>query len=73
MKRGREKKKKKEMKARERLNEEISQKEVDKVIKQLQNDRAAGTDRIIGEVMKEGEEMMRLAVWKMCSEAWRVE
>src|SRR3954452_11569279 len=26
-----------------------------------------------GEVMKEGGEILRLAVWKMCREAWRVE
>src|SRR3954470_14376047 len=32
-----------------RKKERITQKEVDKAIKQLQNDRAAGTDRIIGE------------------------
>ena len=50
------KKREKEKKARERL---ITQKEVDKAIKQLKNDRAAGTDRIIGEVMKEGGDMLR--------------
>ena len=63
----------KEKKRSERLNEEITQKEVDKAINQLKNDRAAGTDRILGEVMKEGGDMLRLAVWKMCSEAWRIE
>ena len=68
-----EEKERKEGKAREQLNKEITQKEVNKAINQLKNDRAAGIDRIIGEVMKEGGEMMGLAVWKMCCEAWRVE
>ena len=62
---------KEEEKAIKRLNKEITQKEVDKAINQLKNGKAAGIDRIIGEVMKEGGEMLRAAVGQMCCEAWR--
>ena len=39
----------------------------------LKNEKAAGIDRIIGEVLKKGGQALRLAVWKMCCEAWRIE
>ena len=58
---------------REKLNNEITQEEVNKAINRLKNEKAAGTDRIIGEVLKKGGEMLRLAVWNMCYEAWRLE
>ena len=61
------------MAARERLNKDITQKEVEKAINQLKNDRAAGINRIIGEIMKEGGEILTQAVGKMCCEAWRLE
>src|SRR2546421_269774 len=64
---------KERMAARERLNKDITQKEVEKAINQLKNDRAAGINRIIGEIMKEGGEILTQAVGKMCCEAWRLE
>ena len=48
---------------REKLNNEITQEEVNKAINRLKNEKAAGTDRIMGEVLKKGGEMLRLAVW----------
>ena len=41
--------------------------------KQPKNDRAAGQDGIIGEVMKKGGKKLRLAVWRICCVAWRTE
>jgi len=67
------KKEKKDRAAREKLNQDITQKEVEKAINKLKNDRAAGIDRIIGEIMKEGGEILRQAVYNMCCEVWRLE
>ena len=39
----------------------------------MKNDKAAGLDRIIAEIMKEGGARLRQAVFEMCSEAWRLE
>ena len=55
------------------MNKKITQREVNKAIKQLKNERAAGQDKIIAEVMKRGGKTLRTAVWKMCCEAWRTE
>ena len=45
-----------------RLNEKITQEEVDRAIKQLKNEKAAGQDGIIGEVMKKGGQAERGSV-----------
>ena len=39
----------------EKLNEDITQEEVNKAMNKLKNEKAAGIDRIIGEVLKKGD------------------
>ncbi|MFN9380495.1 MAG: RNA-directed DNA polymerase [Bacteroidota bacterium] len=58
---------------RRQLNRKISRKEVNQAIDNLKNQRAAGQDGIIGDVLKKGGEEIRKAVYTLCCENWRME
>lgn len=53
--------------------EGISRKEIDKVIENMKDKKAAGIDEIPNEVWKYGGEKMRVWAWKMCNRIWKGE
>jgi len=68
-----EKRRKREEKSRRKLNNEITQEEVNKATDQFKRYKAPGQDGVIGEILKAGGDKIRKAVWMLCCIAWRTE
>lgn len=60
-------------KRRERDNEDLGKEEIERVIRGMKDEKAAGMDGIASELWKYGEEGIRDWVWGFCNKVWRGE
>ena len=51
---------------KDELGVQITLAEVQKIVKRLKNGKAAGTDKIVNEILKFGGENMNKAIWQLC-------
>ena len=57
----------------EGLNRDIEREEIKKAIGDLKNNKSAGLDNIISEIIKWGGKAVEVALWKLCREVFELE